>query len=305
MGGILGFVLFAVLTPLLVREAGELAPCLGRCLLRWGARRIGAADQAGRYQEEWLADLERVPGNLAKLAWACGVLIRSVPRLRAQFREERRARRHAILTGRTMNRLGKQVAGSSLEIGVTLQHMAEVFVPQFADHCLIDLFEGDALVRHVQRHASGWTPPPGTWAQVGEQIRYPDGHFCQQALERRDAIVADLLEDDFPAPSAGSLRACEEVALSSVLASPLYAHGELLGVMSLALSSLTSRTERHYSSADRDAISMVAGRVAIAIDKAAAVQGAAPGRAGPSSIWHKPQAEPRAFTKGIIQSPSP
>ena len=40
-----------------------------------GARRIGRADQAQRYEEEWLADLERVPGNLTKLGYACGVVI--------------------------------------------------------------------------------------------------------------------------------------------------------------------------------------------------------------------------------------
>jgi len=48
---------------------------LARCPLRWGARRIGRADQAQRYEEEWLADLERVPGNLTKLGYACGVVI--------------------------------------------------------------------------------------------------------------------------------------------------------------------------------------------------------------------------------------
>jgi hypothetical protein len=42
-----------------------------------------SGDQARRYEEEWLADLERVPGNLTKLGYACGVVIRSVPRLRA------------------------------------------------------------------------------------------------------------------------------------------------------------------------------------------------------------------------------
>ena len=48
---------------------------------------------------------------------------------------------------------GEQLAGS-LEIGATLQHVAEM--------------QGDALIRRVQRHAGGWTPPAGTRAQVGE-----------------------------------------------------------------------------------------------------------------------------------------
>src|SRR5215472_11064707 len=83
----LAFLLFAVLIPLAVNEIGDLIPSLARCLLRWGARRIGRADQAERYEEEWLADLERVPGKLTKLMRACSILVRSVPRLRAQFRK--------------------------------------------------------------------------------------------------------------------------------------------------------------------------------------------------------------------------
>jgi hypothetical protein len=287
-GGILGFLLFAIMIPLLVREAGDLARSLARCLLRWGARRLGREDQVERYEEEWLADLERVPGNLTKLVYACGVVVRGVPRLRAQFRRGRhRARLPGVLSGRIMDAIGEQLAGS-LEIGATLQHVAEMLVPQFADHCFIDLFQGDALIRQVARHAGGWTPPPGAWAQVGEQIRYPEGHFCQRAMAHLDTIVVtDLTADKgdrYPPPSAQSLTAAEEVGLTSVLAAPLYARGVMLGVMSLGLSNLTDRTERHYAAADRDVISAVARQVAVAIDNAITGRGRTPDRAGPSSI---------------------
>jgi hypothetical protein len=87
-----------------------------------------------------------------------------------------------------LERVGERLAGS-LEIGTTLKHVAEMLVPQFADHCFIDLFAGDQLIRRVQRHANNWVPPPGTWAQVGEQIHYPEGHFCQQAMARLDTIA--------------------------------------------------------------------------------------------------------------------
>src|SRR6185437_10071493 len=56
--------------------------------------------------------------------------------------------------------------------------------------------------------------------------------------------------------------------LTSVLAAPLIARGELLGVISLALSGLTERRERHYGADDRDFLSAVASRVAVAIDNA-------------------------------------
>jgi len=167
-----------------------------------------------------------------------------------------------------LERVGERLAGS-LEIGITLKHVADILVPQFADHCFIDLFAGDQLIRRVQRHASDWVPPPGTWAQTGEQIHYPQGHFCQQAMSRLDTVVvADLDAEGYPAPSAESLAAARAAGLTSVVAAPLYARGELLGVMSLALSRLTESEERSYDASDRDLIGAIASRVAIAIDNA-------------------------------------
>ena len=64
------------------------------------------------------------------------------------------------------------------------------------------------------------------------------------------------------------MAAAHEAGLTSVIAAPLYARGELLGVMSLALSRLTERDERHYDAPDRDLIGAIASRVAIAIDNA-------------------------------------
>jgi len=165
-----------------------------------------------------------------------------------------------------LERVGERLAGS-LEIGTTLKHVAEILVPQFADHCFIDLFQGGQLFRRVMRHASDWVPPPGTWAEVGEQIHYPQGHFCQRAMARLDTIVVtDLDLQPGPAPSAESMAAAREAGLTSVVAAPLYARGELLGVMSLALSRLTEREERNYGAPDRDLIGAIASRVAVAID---------------------------------------
>jgi serine phosphatase RsbU (regulator of sigma subunit) len=167
-----------------------------------------------------------------------------------------------------LERVGERLAGS-LEINTTLKHVAEMLVPQFADHCFIDLYQGNQLIRRVMRHASDWVPPPGTWAQVGEQIYYPDGHFCQQAMAHLDTIaINDLDSAYYPAPSAESMATARQAGLTSVIAAPLYARGELLGVMSLALSRLTERDERHYDGPDRDLIGAIASRVAIAIDNA-------------------------------------
>jgi serine phosphatase RsbU (regulator of sigma subunit) len=172
-----------------------------------------------------------------------------------------------------LERIGERLGGS-LELGATLRHVTEMLVPQFADHCFIDLFQGDKLIRRVQTHAHGWRPPPGTWAEVGEQVNYPEGHFCQQAMARMETVVVtDFDQDSFPAPSRESLRAAAEARLVSVISLPLSARGELLGVMSLALSGLTDRQGRRYGTDDRDLFGAIASRIAIAIDNAMLFEG--------------------------------
>jgi serine phosphatase RsbU (regulator of sigma subunit) len=165
-----------------------------------------------------------------------------------------------------LERIGDRLA-SSLELNVTLRQVAETLVPQFADHCFIDLLHGDQLIRRAQLHARGWIPAPQSWALVGEQITYPAGHFCEQAMTRLDTVVvADLDSGTFPPSVKEGPRECADVKLTSVIAAPLVARGQLLGVMSLALSMLTERDERHYGADDRDFLSAIASRVAVAID---------------------------------------
>jgi PAS domain S-box-containing protein len=165
-----------------------------------------------------------------------------------------------------LERIGERLA-SSLELDVTLRQVAETLVPQFADHCFIDLWHGDTLVRRAQLNARGWQPEPGSWALVGEQISYPTGHFCEQAMSTQDTVVvADLSHESFPVPRPESQQICDDIKLTSVIAAPLVARGQLLGVMSLALSWLTERDDRHYSADDRDFLSAIASRIAVAID---------------------------------------
>jgi PAS domain S-box-containing protein len=167
-----------------------------------------------------------------------------------------------------LERIGERLA-RSLELDVTLRHVAETLVPHFADHCFIDLFQGEKLIRRAQINAGGWEPKPGTWAKVGEPITYPEGHFCQQAMARREAVlVSDLVYNEYPAPNEQSMQASEDVGLTSVVAAPLVARGELLGVICLALSHLTEREEPRYDVDDRDFLGAVASRVAVAIDNA-------------------------------------
>ncbi|HEX4834493.1 MAG TPA: SpoIIE family protein phosphatase [Trebonia sp.] len=183
-------------------------------------------------------------------------------------RTSRRAAQREQDRLRLLERIGERLSGS-LELDATLRHVAQILVPRFADHCFIDLYRGDKLIRTVATHAGDWDPPPGTWVEVGAQVTYPPGHFCEQAMSRLETIVVpDLNAEYYPAPSQQSMTASNAAGLTSVLAAPLYARGEVLGVMSLALGRLIDRQDPHYDLSDRDLIGAIASRVAVAIDNA-------------------------------------
>jgi hypothetical protein len=89
---VVSLLLTLIVVPFAVNEAGELAPWLAGRMVQWGASLLGTQKARERYAEEWAANLERVPGKLTKLAWACGLLLWSAPRMRAQIRgRERKA----------------------------------------------------------------------------------------------------------------------------------------------------------------------------------------------------------------------
>ncbi|GGM76049.1 hypothetical protein GCM10010106_23150 [Thermopolyspora flexuosa] len=167
-----------------------------------------------------------------------------------------------------LERIGERLAGS-LDVEETLRRVADMLVPQFADHCFIELMDGDRLVRRVSVHVPGWTPPPGTWQPVGAEINYPADHYAEIALRRQETVlVEDFSRSSFPSPGEAAARLCGEIGLTSAIVAPLCVRGEVLGLMYLALSNLSDRRSPHYDAFDRDLVGAIATRVAIALDNA-------------------------------------
>jgi PAS domain S-box-containing protein len=190
-----------------------------------------------------------------------------------------------------LERIGERLAGT-LELETTLRRVADMLVPQLADHVFIDLFSGDKLIRRVSRHAAGWTPPPGTWAEVGEPIAYPTHHFAARAMRRRDAVlVENIAEHRFASPTEASAGLSDEMGITSVISAPLLARGELLGVVSVALSNLSKRPDPHYDGFDRDLVGAIASRVAISIDNAI--------------LFEEERATALAFQKNLLPGDAP
>ncbi|WP_157767866.1 NB-ARC domain-containing protein [Actinosynnema pretiosum] len=75
-----------MLLPLVVNEFKDWWPWLAVRVVRWSARRLGDPQACARYEEEWVANLEEVPGKLSPLVAAFGYLA-VVPRMRRTLRE--------------------------------------------------------------------------------------------------------------------------------------------------------------------------------------------------------------------------
>jgi hypothetical protein len=76
---IITVIITVIILPLLVGEFSELAPWTARKLLSWGAHQLPTQEQSERYQEEWLAGIEDVPGKLVKLIKALSIVCYTVP----------------------------------------------------------------------------------------------------------------------------------------------------------------------------------------------------------------------------------
>ncbi|WP_133884191.1 AIPR family protein [Glycomyces sp. NRRL B-16210] len=79
------FLLTAIALPLVLAEAGDWAPWAARRIASWAARRLGKAESVSRYESEWHAELNEIPGKLSQLGAALGFVI-NLPRMVPQIR---------------------------------------------------------------------------------------------------------------------------------------------------------------------------------------------------------------------------
>jgi hypothetical protein len=100
--GTLEIVITMVLVPLLLTEFTECGRWLAERLVRWSARRLRDPEATARCEEEWLANLQLVPGKLTPLGHAILVSVLAVP----QMREAR-----AITIMKRRRRLGTRLVG--------------------------------------------------------------------------------------------------------------------------------------------------------------------------------------------------
>jgi PAS domain S-box-containing protein len=183
-------------------------------------------------------------------------------------RATRRALQAANARLRLLGRAARALS-ASLDIAQTLRSYADLVVPTFADHCIVDLIDETGTLRRAALiSASETQPDTPAWSAIGEAMTYPPAHPVARVLVTGTATITEVEPEDFDyesiAPSGRSAGYARAVGVRSILVVPLLARGELLGVATF----VHSASGRHYGADDLALAVQLADRAALAIDNA-------------------------------------
>jgi signal transduction histidine kinase len=162
---------------------------------------------------------------------------------------------------------GKLLA-SSLDPETTLESVAQLAVPEFADFCIVDLLDDHGQARRVaaahfdpreralldelrRRYPPRWSSP----APAAQAIARGEPQFAPELTPEQ---LARLTVD------AGHYDLMTRIGVRSSIAVPLYARGRTLGAISFGF----ARSGRSYHLADVRVAEELALRAALAIDNA-------------------------------------
>lgn len=163
-----------------------------------------------------------------------------------------------------------RVLSSSLDPGETLGAVARLIVPRLADWCVIDLCaETDGLRRVVATHVD----PQKAHLLQGLEPQTEGNHGAARVLRTKASELVQEVTEELLQEIAGDAdhaRLLQDVGLTSMVAVPLIARGQVLGVLTIALCG----SAEHYDLRDLAFAEELARRSAVAIDNARLYAGA-------------------------------
>ncbi|MBD2006313.1 MULTISPECIES: hybrid sensor histidine kinase/response regulator [Cyanophyceae] len=160
------------------------------------------------------------------------------------------------------------VLSSSLEYEQTLQSVAKLAVPYFADWCSVDLLNDD---RTIGRVAVAHCDPEKV--QFGWDLaqRFPrhldDGYGIAKVMQTGQVEIGIEITDEqlvAAVPNAEYLEILRGVGLKSCIIAPLQTRGRVLGTITFVF----TESDRHYRLEDISLAEDLARRAAMAIDNA-------------------------------------
>ncbi|MDH6576908.1 SpoIIE family protein phosphatase [Kitasatospora sp. MAP5-34] len=193
-------------------------------------------------------------------------------------------RRHELTQARArlaMLDTAAERIGTTLDVDTTCAELAQFTVPAMADLAAVDVLPPDTAehrsgppsgLPRLRRAAVACAPALRARAEAftlpGGPVRYREGSAVARSLEQGRAVIADVRSDEELARSAGhpaSQAAYGSVGVGSILAVPLFARGQLIGVLSLAR---VRGTSEGFTADDAELIDALARRAATSIDNA-------------------------------------
>jgi PAS domain S-box-containing protein len=157
---------------------------------------------------------------------------------------------------------------SSLDYETTLQNVAKLVVPRFADWCAIDLIDDDGAIRrlavvHKDPAKREWAlRSRDEWAPTADE-REGTGRVVRTGA----SALYHHISDEFLAATArseGQLEVLRALGMQSAIVVPLAARGKTLGALMLV------SADRHhlYTDDDLDFVEQLGRRAATAVDNA-------------------------------------
>ncbi|HJQ81172.1 MAG TPA: PAS domain S-box protein [Lacipirellulaceae bacterium] len=150
----------------------------------------------------------------------------------------------------------------------TLQVVAGLAVPKFADWCSVDMVEVDGTLRRL---AVAHVDPAKVQMVIEFQERYPPDpqseHGPARVFRTGSSDMMSVIPDELLVQAARDdeeLHVLRSLGLRSYMCVPLKGRGKILGIMTF----VQSESERHYTPADLEFAEELARRAAVAIDNA-------------------------------------
>ncbi len=153
-----------------------------------------------------------------------------------------------------------------VDVSSTLQKVARLAVPYFADWCAVDMLAPDGTLRRL---AVAHVDPAKVKLAHELQRRYPPdpqaAHGVWQILRTgQPELVADITDAMLATVDAERLRIIRELGLRSYMGVPLQLRGKILGVVTF----VAAESGRRYDATDLAVAEDLAGRAAVAVENA-------------------------------------
>jgi PAS domain S-box-containing protein len=181
--------------------------------------------------------------------------------------EDVTASRRATQRVEFLSRIGELLA-SSLDYQQTLRNVAGLAVPQIADWCAVDLFDGEGGREPVAiAHAKPAKLRTAERLRAYEPERLDPDHGLGRVRRTGKPLLYTEIPDELLVAAAVDdehLRLLREVGMRAVLIVPLTVGGRTIG----ALTMVNSESGRSFDAGDVEFAAQIAARAAVAVESA-------------------------------------